>query len=370
MKRVGIYGGTFDPVHNGHLRVADLAVKQLNLDKLIIIPAGIPPHKPDEMISDNFHRLKMCELAFCGEKFEVSDYEIKKGGKSYTYQTVEHFKNEGEELFLIIGGDSLYNLHTWKNPQAILNLAHVFAVGRLDEGKMTNFIKGNMDRITICDIPTGEESSTEIRVLTQFGEDISSFVPPVIEKYVKENALYSNFSSIAKKVKERLKISRYNHTIGVVLTATKLNQQAHVLEEKAFIAALLHDVAKYEGEDCINKYEELLKKEGINLPKPVIHAFLGSYIAKDEFNITDEEILSAIKYHCTAKPNMSNLEKLIYLSDGIERGRDYPGVDKIREITKLDFEKGFVALLNHVYEYVKEKDTCPLTKQAVEYYLK
>lgn len=120
MIKIGIFGGTFDPVHNEHVKVAKIAIEKLELDKLIIMPTFIPPHKT-RTVTDGRIRLEMLRSCFSGiEKIEVSDYEITKGGTSYTYQTVEYFKKKYQcELYFLVGTDMLTNFKTWKNPMPI-----------------------------------------------------------------------------------------------------------------------------------------------------------------------------------------------------------------------------------------------------------
>jgi nicotinate-nucleotide adenylyltransferase len=122
MKRIGVLGGTFNPVHSEHVALAKSAVKELELDKLLVMPTYISPHKNTTPASSQ-DRLNMLKLAFLGQdKIEVSDYEIKRQGKSYTYLTVEYLKEQEDcELFFIVGGDMLTDFKTWKYPERILN---------------------------------------------------------------------------------------------------------------------------------------------------------------------------------------------------------------------------------------------------------
>ena len=124
MKRIAIFGGTFNPVHIEHVELCKSAIKELNLDKLIVMPTFISPHKVDKACLSAGERLNMLKLAFEGvDRVEVSDFEILKEGKSYTYQTIEHFYQQGQQLFFIVGGDMLTDFKTWKFPERILSLA-------------------------------------------------------------------------------------------------------------------------------------------------------------------------------------------------------------------------------------------------------
>lgn len=363
--KIGIFGGTFDPPHLGHLDISKQAINELNLDKLIILPAGDPPHKQNTPISNKEHRLSMCRQLFNQDKMVVEDYEIQKVGKSYTYETLEHYSNENDQLYLIIGGDSLYHISSWKNPDRIFQLAKVFAIGRMED-KKDDYLERYKDRIIISGNNVAKVSSTEIRIKSQFNIGIDNLVSKEVEKYIKDNKLYNQYQNITTQLKKDLKESRYIHTMNVAICGSKLAEFVGVDKNQVLISAILHDCAKNFTD--YSKWEDRLKKENIPLPQPVIHAFVGSYIAKERYGIDDEEVLNAIKYHTTAKPDMSKLEKVIFIADIIESGRTFEGVEYLRQEVLKDFEKGFVLCLNRVAEFIKGNEICPLTMDAVAYY--
>ncbi len=360
--RTGIFGGTFDPPHKGHIEIAKTAVKELGLDELIVLPSGDPPHKTDVVLSDKYTRYEMAELAFDGTGFSMSDYEIKKESLSYTCETLEHFSlGLDGELFFIVGGDSLKNLSKWKCPEKILKLATLFVVGReVDtENEYTEKFK---DRIikSHADIPN--VSSTEIRLKSRFGLSIAELVPEKVCEYIEEKGLYKKDFELTQKVRRYLKESRYIHTYYVTKCALKYAKALHVSENDAFTAAVLHDVAKYAD---FSKYEDRLKSENVEIPDPCKHAFVGSYIIKEEFGIENEDIINAVKYHTTGRAGMSNLEKLILLCDTIEETRDFDGVEELRRIADEDFDLAIIKYLESTIERINKDDLCKLTSEAL-----
>ncbi len=363
--KVGIYGGTFDPVHNEHVNIAKNAIKELSLDKLIILPSGEPPHKLNQVITDKKKRLKMCELAFTDEKMEISTYEIEKKTKSYTYETLEYFHSDEDEIFFIMGGDSLGDIYKWKNPARIFELATIVVVGRFDYAD-SDFTKAYEEKILRLAYDPEEISATEIRCKREFGFDVVDMVPLAINDYIEEHELYTRYRKMTKKVQKMLTESRYMHTMNTTICGVSLAPRANVDVENAFVACALHDVAK-----CMTDYSDFkkkLKKENMFMPLPVMHAFVGSYVVKKDFGIVDKDIRNAIKYHTTGRPNMSQLEKLVYVADCIEKSRDYEGVDDLRTASKKDFEKTFVLCLNSLFSVLDDKTMCPLTLDAIDYY--
>ena len=197
--RVGVYGGTFAPVHVGHVQAAKAFMEQMKLDYLFIIPTAIPPHKQIDEADDPIHRLRMCELAFEGiDGIVISDMEIRRGGKSYTYDTLRELSRPDARLFLLCGTDMVLSFDSWYRYKEILELCYPVYIRResdklLDSmivSKLTKYYEesGKMFRRIIGE-PI-ELSSSEIREKVKRGEDISSLVPPAVAEYIKLYGLY------------------------------------------------------------------------------------------------------------------------------------------------------------------------------------
>ena len=201
--RIGILGGTFNPIHMGHLIMADEVCKRHHLSKVIFIPAYIPPHKYVNDLTDAKHRYQMVKAAINeNDKFEISDIEIRREGKSYTIDTVQeilHDYGQDCEVFLIIGADSLNELELWKNIKKLSQLCHFVIVNRpgfsTDATPRLAELIGNknisdIEKLRIEIEPVGI-SSTEIRKRLKDGVEIKGLVPDCVEAYIKEHGLYS-----------------------------------------------------------------------------------------------------------------------------------------------------------------------------------
>lgn len=197
--RVGIFGGTFAPVHNGHVEAAKLFMEQMRLDYLFVIPSAIPPHKEAEPDDDPMHRLRMCELAFANmDGVVVSDMEIRRGGKSYTVDTVRELTAPGRRLLLLCGTDMVLTFDRWKDYREILKLCYPVYIRRENDRLLDNMIvnklskyyaeTGKMFRKLVGD-PIAI-SSSDIRERVARDEDVSELVPPLVASYIKANGLY------------------------------------------------------------------------------------------------------------------------------------------------------------------------------------
>ncbi|MBE6667622.1 MAG: nicotinate (nicotinamide) nucleotide adenylyltransferase [Ruminococcaceae bacterium] len=199
MLRVGVYGGTFAPIHNAHVAVAKAFMEQMKLDYLFVIPTFIPPHKEVDRSDDPLYRLKMCELAFEGtDGVIISDVEIKRGGRSYTYDTLKELQRPDTRLFLLCGTDMVLTFDKWYRYEDILKMCYPTYVRREDDPLLTARIISKIGeyyekhgvmfrRIVTEPMPM---ASTDIRRAVREGKDISELVPPAVEKFIRENRLY------------------------------------------------------------------------------------------------------------------------------------------------------------------------------------
>ena len=191
-RRLGIFGGSFDPPHVGHLIVAQSAAEQLGLDKVIFVPAYFPPHKLGSHQSSPRDRLAMVRLAVRGNRtLAVSDLEVKRKGISFTVDTLRWFKSrfENAELFFIIGGDSLSQFSTWKDPEEILNLAQLVVYPRPLQDLAD--IPVSLPRAQVLQGPMIEVSSSDIRLKVSHLESIRYLATDDVVRYVKVHKLYS-----------------------------------------------------------------------------------------------------------------------------------------------------------------------------------
>lgn len=197
--QIGIYGGTFAPPHLGHIRAAEAFLREIDLDRLYIVPAFLPPHKELTFIDDPSDRLEMARLAFSHlPKTAVSDYEIRKRGKSYTVHTLEHFSSEGDLTFLC-GTDMFLSLDRWYMPERIFELTRIALMrretrteelDRMIDAAADRYIRDYGARISIVSAPVLELASTDVRAALCCGGDTSTMLSPEVECYVRDRGLY------------------------------------------------------------------------------------------------------------------------------------------------------------------------------------
>ena len=391
---IGVYGGTFDPPHWGHITAARAAMEQLGLDKLVLIPDRVPPHKalPEGSASPE-QRLEMAALATAelGKRAEVSDWELRRNGPSYTSDTLAELRREYPEdtLWLLMGSDMFLSLQTWHAPEEIMALARIAPFSREAEDESAAFAaqKVRLEReygaqICIVQNPEVRElSSTEVRAALAAGQG-GDLLPPAVYGYVLREHLYGTHKVLTGLTPDELrpialsylKPKRMPHVLGTEQEAVRLVRRYGGDETQARIAALLHD--------CTKKLDmaqqlALCEKYGIMLDEleqkalKLLHSKTGAAIARDVFGVEDA-VYDAILYHTTGKPDMTRLEKIIYLADYIEPTRDFPGVDVLRKTVYEDLDKGLLMGLTMTIQEMEEmgNPVHHLTRDARDYLLK
>lgn len=374
--RLGIYGGSFNPPHLGHLHAAVSAAKFLKLDELLLIPAGIPPHKQfDEPGAE--HRAAMCKLLAKQAALEtkipvrVSMMEIKRGGKSYTADTVRELREQRpeDELWLLMGTDMFLTFQDWYKPEEILTHAGICAFGRSEKDTEELFSmqrkylseRFHNARIATMVLPNlVEVSSTQLRNMLPGGEQ---FLTPQVYGYLLREHLYGTNLDLKRLTLDELrpialsylKAKRVAHVLGVEKEAIRLAKAYGADVEKARFAALLHDCTKK-----LNMEEQLAlcRQYGIVLDEleqtslKLLHAKTGAALAHDVFD-APKDVCDAIFWHTTGKADMTTLEKVIYLADYIEPTRDFDGLDTLRRTVYEDLDRGLALGLQMSIEEVE-----------------
>ena len=362
MKKIGIMGGTFDPIHLGHIKIASAAKSEYHLDKVIFLTSGNPPHKREQTVLDAKIRHIMTKRAIAGMPgFEACDWEVNRTEYSYTLNTLLHFREifPDDEIFFIIGGDSARDFHKWYKPEEILKLCTLLVydrTGGVFEADFAQPIHGE-----VIDI-----SSSQIRNLRENGCDISQYVPDAVNGFILRNNIYNRKENFEEHLKSMLTPARFAHSLGVRDTAIHLARLHGADIEKARIAGLLHDNAKNMDniyERCRDLEVELDEFE-LTSP-PLVHAKLGAETAKCQFGITDSEILDAIRFHTVGRANMSLLEKIIFVADLTEPGRDFPDVPPIRLLAEKDLDSAVCECVRATIK-INEKRGNPVHPAAYE----
>ncbi len=377
LEEIYIFGGTFNPVHNGHEAIVKSVINNYNKN-LIIMPAGLPPHKNDVEVSSDI-RYEMCKLL--ANKFpetKVSDTELN-GNKNYTFITAEKFLLKNIKPCLVIGGDSLRDIFKWKKPEWLLQNVSFLVFKRKDSFSVSysdllelaeKYKKLYNAKITVAEDEIPNVSSTEIRIRKIFNLSCENLMPLEIERFVDEHNLYRKYINIIDFLKNNLKEKRYIHTANVAVTAVKINKKLNLPQEKVILAAILHDMAKYIDAKTAFEKGFVASNKDFNKYKNIRHQYVGAFLAAKLFGIEDEDVLNAVKYHTTGRANMSMLEKLIYTADCIEPGRNFEGVQELRKTVENNFEEGFKECLYSTYfkEMQEKGELAAKTIEAVNYY--
>lgn len=202
MQKIAIFGGTFNPPHMGHIRLVKAFEEQKGFDKVLIIPTYLPPHKQSTQLASCEDRLQMCRLAFSQPVFEISDIEVQRGGKSYTYDTLKQLAKvyKDAQFYLIIGSDMFLTFHEWRMAEEIFDLCTVCAALREDDKSLAElqeyakkFFPERADKLNIVlsDFKPLEVSSTQLRQKIGEGQDVSNLVPKAVLEYINGRGLYN-----------------------------------------------------------------------------------------------------------------------------------------------------------------------------------
>lgn len=196
--KIGIFGGTFDPVHIGHLIVADQAASDLRLDRVVFLPAGRPWFKSNRLITDGKDRLQMLKLAVRGNsRFDVSEIELNRSGPTYSVESIPLLKQQydGAEIYFLLGKDALADIHKWQQPDKIIQMCHVVGLSRpgyesIDWDTIDRIIPGASQKIRLLQVPLIGVSSSDIRTMVAGGKSIRFLIPDDVLDYIERNALY------------------------------------------------------------------------------------------------------------------------------------------------------------------------------------
>ena len=371
MDRIGILGGTFNPPHLGHEAAARAASEGLGLTRLLLIPAGTPPHKPlPEQTAGVQERLEMTRLmARRLPGAEVCDLEIRRPGKSYTVDTVRQLQARfpGAALWLILGTDMLMSFDTWYLPEEIVRCCALAVVPRFSDGRQAleekaRFLREKLGaRVRVIDTPAVEISSTDVRRALAGGSAQDLLAPEVLE-YIASHGLYqvhmgeTDLEQLRSAVRARLSGKRYRHTLGCEETAAALARRYGACQTQARAAAILHDITKevdLPGQLKLCAAYDIIPDKVQRENAALLHALTAAAIAQRDFHMP-EEVVRAIRYHTTGRAGMTLLEKIIYLADYIEPGRAFPGVEQVRTLAEEDIDRALVLALSMSVRHLEE----------------
>lgn len=386
MERIGIYGGTFNPPHIGHIQAAKQAIPALGLSRLILIPTGVSPHKeiPEHSPTPR-QRLDMLRIAAADcPGLEVSDMELNREGPSYTWETVAQMKARfpHDELVLLMGSDMLLSFDQWKRPEEILSRASLAVFFRGGKGESAAVagkkaqLEGAGAKITLVENNVIDISSTQLRRLLAF-HCADPFLPAGVGDYIRANSLYDvnadwknlPMEELEQVVFRLLNPNRVAHVLGCRDTAVALAKRWGADVTDAARAGLLHDITKaLDGPlqlTVCSEYGKLLSEFSRKYPR-TLHALTGSLVAERIFG-ENEAVVSAICCHTTGKADMNTLETILYVADYMEPNRSFPGVEKLRELAYTDLTAALKLGLEMTLEHLKDQgsEVSPESREAL-----
>lgn len=360
MKKIGIFGGSFDPIHFGHLILAEQVRVEAGLSRVVFMPACVSPFKQGRKVVSPEERLEMVRLAVQSNPyFSVSDMEIQKQGVSYTAETLRQYRSEAEEeteICFITGTDAFLGIADWRESEYLLS-HFSFAIGLrpgFREEELDRFIEEIHQRhgTNVMKVYSSQVdiSSSHIRELMEGGRSPRYLLPDSVLDYIRREGLYQpqfeetkdggeNASQIRTRISDyieaNLKPSRYRHTLGVVREAVSLAKTYGADPVKAELCALFHDSCRSEGN--------------------LVHGKRAAELMKQDYNIQDQDMINAVEFHTTGREGMSLLEKILYLADAIEPSRDYPGVGELRRMAYEDLDGACLSAMERSIAYVMER---------------
>lgn len=357
MARIGIFGGSFNPPHLGHLLALREFQEKLNLDELLVIPAGDPPHKalsansPDAKLRFVLTELACVDLPKCC----VSDMELRREGKSYTADTLIALRARypADELFLLMGTDMFFSFERWYSPEAIAKEATLVVAHRAEddreelEQQKCRLQERFGAKIVWLENAFLPYSSTSVRAMLAFGCGKDYLSPLVYDEICRRRLYYvgHELKNLPFEALSRVSLSlhagkRVPHAAGCSRTAELLARRFGANPDAARRAGILHDVTKallpQEQLKLCREYGMLYSDfEGTH--GKLLHAKTGAAVAARIFG-ESEEVCEAIRWHTTGRADMTTLEKIIYLADYMEPNRDFPGVEKLREASETSLD--------------------------------
>lgn len=346
MKRIGLFGGSFDPIHKGHIEIALNALKQLHLDEVQLIPTRNNPWK-DENWTSIENRLQMMNLALKNtQNITINTIEIDMhcDDKNFTIDTLKLLKKHhpNVQYYYIMGMDQVVLFDKWKNAQEISEMVQLVAFQR---GGYT-CLQDNIDKyhfIVLNNVPI-YASSSEVR------QGHIEMLDPQVLRYITQEGLY-----LEGLISSRMKEKRWKHTCSVAKLAKSIAQANGLNEKQAYIAGMFHDVAK---EMDYEKSLAIMKEhfpQYVDKPVAIWHQWVSRYVSENEFLIDDEVILNAIEHHTTADIHISPIGKCVYVADKLDPLRGYDSSKQI-QICKQDIHQGFKDSLIDFYEFSKKNN--------------
>lgn len=388
MARIGIYGGSFNPPHLGHILAAKEFQRKLELDLLLLIPAAVPPHKElPEGSADAKTRVELLRLAAKELPFaQIDELELGREGASYTVDTLRalRVKYPEDTLYLCMGTDMFRTFASWYQPEEICKMAQIAMAHRVSADRQELSALAEQFETTFHQSPVFIEndfldiSSTHVRRLLVLGGADTFVQPAVLEKIcaeglygTKKNRKNLPFEELKQESLRLHKKKRVAHVIGCSETARELALIHGADPVDAERAGILHDITKaLTGADQLRlceRYGIIISEFDRNHTK-LLHAVTGSAVARYVFG-ENEAVCQAIRWHTSGRADMTTLEKIIYIADYMEPNRDFPGVEELRRLAHTDLDAALLMGLEMAADHLREQGAqmCPESLEALEF---
>ena len=385
-KEIAVYGGSFNPPHCGHREAARTALETLHPDRFVIMPDNAPPHKDLEEGSPSpDERLRLCRLCFSDlPGIEISEMEIRRSGKSYTYDTVREFQEKVPKahLTLVVGTDMFLSFEEWYHFEYLLSCCRLAVLARdLDEDEILQrtrerFCEEYGADIVILPHTPFPMSSTEIRSALRNRGGREYLTDEVYAEIIRRR-LYDaqpELSWLREQAYAMLSEKRIAHVAGCESEAISLARRWGEDPELAAEAGILHDITKrFDPKEQLHLCEKygIICDDAEKDTPALLHAKTGAAFARDRFG-APEAVCEAIRWHTTGKPDMTLLEKIIYLADCIEPTRDFPGVDRLRGLAYEDIDRAMLLGLEMSLAKIRSRGQEPYigTQLACEWFIR
>lgn len=368
MRRLGVLGGTFDPIHEGHLMLARQAIREAGLDQAVLMPMARPAHRDTEAAAH--HRYAMCSRAVEGERDILLSRAGMEEENRYTVDTLDVLQREYPDaaFTFILGADKLPSLPYWRGAERLFSFCDFLCFPRTgvstEESLLKAWAAGAQVRLAQAVCPP--YSASVLRAQLARLEDPAG-LPQGVLWYIAENGLYQ--PDWLPRLREMMSAHRFKHTLGVRKEALRLAALHGIPLLKAAAAGLLHDCAKgmpqAEMEKIAREGRLVAGKEMLS-SGAMLHGPVGAYVAQKQFGIRDQDVLNAIRSHTVGRPGMSALELCIFVADAAEEGREpYPGLEEIRLLSRHSLAAAALYSLRTTREYV-ERSGRPFFPIAIE----
>jgi nicotinate-nucleotide adenylyltransferase len=350
-----LFGGSFDPPTHAHIGIGRALAARF--DEVIVLPARVSPFKQAVVPAPPAWRLAMLTAAFSAcPNITVSDFELGLTGVSYSYLTARAFSAPGIDLYFAVGSDGAASFDRWARTDLLRELVTFYIIPRpgypMTDGTLE--AANRVVRAVKADFTGGEGSSTLFRVANAFGlgREVS---PAFIADAARAAGLYGEYGAIVGRFKEfGLSDTRIRHIYGTAKAAVALAGRFGAGQDAAARAALLHDIGKNTEPNAFCTPAEAAELE--KQPPACRHAPLSAYIAKRAFGETDADVLAAIETHTVGAPEMSTLQKIVFIADYIEEGRHFSGVERVRAAAQTDLDSAVLACYEETFSYLKKTD--------------